>query len=296
MKKYLLILFFIPSIFFSQKYIILDSLQNFKIKKYTLQTKEIYNIDKKIEMYNIFVSENNILLFSILPDLETEPIRISAQENLQNWTPVHYENIIEDILTNGKLKDLVLKWNAENEPENKTMEYKLVKKHNGKYYVSRHCLTEFFSISNLKLPLVSKYGVINIKDQKVTIKQMQSSFKQQLPNDLFILDVRNENFLRDEDVKFAYRNYLSKEITVNNKQAYKFWTFDGWWNNDGYNIHRGIDRFLYIPNEGIVGGSYDFYFRLKPKISTNEYYTISTKKLWENIINDKIMIAKELHK
>lgn len=38
-----------------------------------------------------------------------------------------------------------------------------------------------------------------------------------------------------------------------------------WWAIDGYNVNRGIDRLIYIPNLGIVGGSYDFYFELKPR-------------------------------
>ena len=35
---------------------------------------------------------------------------------------------------------------------------------------------------------------------------------------------------------------------------YQFWTFDGWWVIDGYNVNRGIDRLIYIPNLGIVEG------------------------------------------
>ena len=176
----------------------------------------------------------------------------------------------------------------------KRQEYKLIKKEKGVYYVSKYCLTEFFNIANIKFPLISKYGVINIVDQKVTIKQMLESFEKQFPSKHFEMDVRTDDFLYDSDVAYSTKNYLSKEINLRIGKAYQFWTFDGWWIRDGYNLSRGIDRFLYIPNKGIVGGSFDFYFRLKPKNSTNEYFTLQDDILWENIINEKIMIAKEL--
>ncbi|QQQ30075.1 hypothetical protein [Chryseobacterium indoltheticum] len=108
------------------------------------------------------------------------------------------------------------------------------------------------------------------------------------------MDVRTGNYFRRLDNSYSFRNYLSKEFFIKKNKAYQFWTFDGWWAIDGYNEHRGIDRFLYIPDKGIVGGSYDFYFRLKPKISSNDYFTVSDYALWDNIINEKIMIAKEL--
>ena len=174
------------------------------------------------------------------------------------------------------------------------MDYKLVKKENGIYYVSKYCLTELFNISSIESPLISSYGVINIMDKKVSIQEMHTSFEKQFPSTEFILDIREGNFLRNLSVYYNYRNYLSKEITIKNEIAYQFWTFDGWWAQDGYNEHRGIDRFIYIPKKGIVGGSYDFYFRLKPKISSNKYFTASDNHLWTNIINEKVIIANEL--
>lgn len=170
-----------------------------------------------------------------------------------------------------------------------------MKKENENYYVSKMCLTEFFSISDIKFPLVSSYGTINIAEQKVTIQEMAKSFKQQFPEKNFIMDVRNGILNRQLDALYSFRNYLSKEYTIKGNKAYQFWTFDGWWTHDGYDEHRGIDRFLYIPDKGIVGGSYDFYFMFKPKISSNDYFTVSTSKLWNNIINEKIMVAKELN-
>ena len=293
MKIKILILLLIPTFLLSQKYFLLDSLKDYDIKEYTLETKDLYHIDKQINMYNVFVTNNHILLLSILPDLE-EQLIFEGRTKQQNWMSIDFESIKNQIFTNEQLITLASEWNEQNTPEKKTMGYKLIKKENGKYYVSKYCLTEFFKIVNIEMPLISSYGVINVEDQKVTIRQMQNSLRKQFPDKNFIMDVRENDFSRDLDVSYNYRNYLSKEITIKKNSAYQFWTFDGWWAQDGYNEHRGIDRFLYIPNKGIVGGSYDFYFRLKPKISSNGYYTIPDNILWENIINEKIMLAKEM--
>ncbi len=62
MKKILIILvIFFTHFVFGQKYILLDSLKT-KTKEYTLETKNLYNIDKQIEIYNVFIHEG-ILLF-----------------------------------------------------------------------------------------------------------------------------------------------------------------------------------------------------------------------------------------
>ena len=293
MKIKILLLLLIPTFLLSQKYFLLDSLKNYNIKEYTLETKEIYNIEKQINVYNVYITKNNILLISVLPDLEKN-ILSNLNYKDKNWVLINYEDFKNQIFSSEKLIQLASEWSTSNTPEKKTMEYKIIKKEKDSYYISKYCLTEFFKISNLEQPLISKYGVINILDTKLTIKQMQDSFKKQFPNTQFILDIRTDNFLYDSDVAYSTRNYLSKKVNIKKDIGYQFWTFDGWWVQDGYNVYRGIDRFLYIPNKGIVGGSYDFYFKLKPKISTDDYYTISNDKLWENIIDEKIMFAKEL--
>ena len=289
-----LLLIIIPSTFFSQKYILLDSIKKYNVKEYTLDTKDIYNVDKTINIYNVFMTKDIILLLSVLPALEKELIIIDAKQINNNWTTIDIEQIRNQILSDKQIYKLVDEWSTDNTTEKKTMDYKLVKKENGIYYVSKYCLTELFNISSIESPLISSYGVINIMDKKVSIQEMKTSFEKQFPSTEFILDIREENFLRNLSVYYNYRNYLSKEITIKNEIAYQFWTFDGWWAQDGYNEHRGIDRFIYIPKKGIVGGSYDFYFRLKPKISSNKYFTASDNHLWTNIINEKVIIANEL--
>ncbi|AZA80251.1 hypothetical protein EG347_12675 [Chryseobacterium sp. G0186] len=288
-------LLFIPYFVYSQEYFLLDSLKTrFRVNEYMLDTQEIYNIKKNINVYNVFVSKNSILLISVLPDLN-EKILPGMDERGQNWELIDYEKIKNKFFSKRKLQNMLQDWLINNSPDKKTIQYKLVKKQNENYYVSKMCLTEFFSISDLKFPLVSSYGTINIAEQKVTIQEMAENFKQQFPEKNFIMDVRNGILNKQLDALYSFRNYLSKEYTIKGNKAYQFWTFDGWWTHDGYNEHRGIDRFLYIPDKGIVGGSYDFYFMLKPKTSSNDYFTVSTSKLWDNIMNEKIMVAKELN-
>ncbi len=294
MKVILTITLLISNLFLAQEYFLLDDLKtNFKINEYTLDTKDLYNIQKDINVFNIFISKENILLLSVLPDLD-ENILPRTDERGNNWMIINYDKIKDKVFSKEKMLSMLSDWKMNNTSEKKTFQYKLIKKENGSYYVSKKCLTEFFSIANLESPLVSTYGTINISEKKVTIQQMEKSFKKQIPSQKFIMDPRDADLSKNIDIPYSFRNYLSKELLIKGEKAYQFWTFDGWWMQDGYDEHRGIDRFLYIPDKGIVGGSYDFYFKLKPKNSSNEYYTATNGLLWNNIINEKIMIAKEL--
>ncbi|WP_185155123.1 hypothetical protein [Chryseobacterium sp. c4a] len=294
-KPFLFILLFSFNLFFSQKYILLDDLKSkFPVHEYTLDTHELYDIKKDINVYNVFVSKSTILLITVLPDLN-EKVLPGLDERGKNWQIINFKDIKDRILSNDQIRSIATDWKISNVPEKKTLEYQLVKKENETYYISKMCLTELFSIGSLKFPLTSSYGTINTSEQKVTIKEMEASFKNQFPNKDFIMDPTVNNKIRLMDELYTVRNYFSKEYLIKGDKAYQFWTFDGWWEHDGYNEYRGIDRFLYIPNKGIVGGSYDFYFRKNSeRITSNSSFTVSDFKLWGNIINERIMTAKEL--
>lgn len=269
----------------SQEYILLDSLNNdFKVKEYTLKTKDIYSLDEEIKVYNIYLSKDAILLMTILPNFK-EKHKIYINDNHywdEKWEKVDFENIKNQLLSNGKINMLAHEWHFENNPNKKTFKYKLVKKINGQYYASRNTLTEYFSFQKFQYPLISSYGNLNTKESKVSIKEVRNAFMKHFPDEDFPMDFNDHRI--NTGLMLAKRNYLSKEFFLKGKKAYQFWTFDGWWSIDGYNEHKGIDRIVYIENEGIVGGSYDFYFS---KIETEV-------KLWSNIINEKVMIAQEL--
>jgi len=73
-----------------QKYILLDSLTaHYQIKQYTLETSP-YGVKNTIEMYNVFsegydleVGKGYIILFSVLPDLNTKT----------NWEVIDFDKI-----------------------------------------------------------------------------------------------------------------------------------------------------------------------------------------------------------
>ncbi|WP_275151444.1 hypothetical protein [Elizabethkingia meningoseptica] len=301
MKKILIILTIISICYsYGQKYIMLDSLsKKFKVKEYTLNTKALYGINKNIIVYNIFVDNKRILLLSILPELEenkTYKEGITDYEKLANvigkgslekkelyWKKINFDDIKNNIITISDINYITSEWEIANTPDKKTFSYSLVKRVGNDYYVPKNCLTEFFTIADVKPPLIAPYGTINISEPKTTIREIKEIFKNRFPNFPFPLDVNNIG-MRYLDVSFSLHNYFSKEYIIKGNKAYQFWTLDGWWYTDGLNEQRGIDRFVYIPGKGIVGGSYDFYFR---KLIVNSL-------LWDNIINEKIMIAEEL--
>ena len=119
------------------------------MKEYTLDTKDIYNVDKTIYMYNLFITKNNILLLSVLPDLEDQ-LFLNNETKLNNWERIDVEKIKDQILTDAQIVNIAYEWSLNNTPERKTMDYKLVKKERGVYYVSKYCLTELFNISSIE--------------------------------------------------------------------------------------------------------------------------------------------------
>lgn len=291
----------------AQKYIMLDSLAlKFKVNEFTLKTGSLYGVDKEINIYNVYFSPNNILLFSVLPsyqDGKKIPLNTIMYNKPENafgtvikepkindaWDRINISDIKENIISVSTIEnDIISEWGINITPENKTFQYQLVKNIDGNYYVSKKCLVEFFLINNSQYPIIAPYGTINTNEPKVSIKQMQESFKKQYPKDAFPLDIWEKSQSRGGDGVYTVRNYLSREYKIKNDNAYQFWTLDSWWSMHGDNHHRGIDRFVYIPEKGIVGGSYDFYFR-DPR-----GFRIADTVLWQNIINEKVMIAKEL--
>jgi|GEM_PF-2176088 len=93
MKIQILVILLIPSLFFCQEYFWEDDLKSqFKVNQFTLETEDIYTTKKDINIYNVFISENSILLLSILPDLD-EKILPKTNERGSNWEIINYDNI-----------------------------------------------------------------------------------------------------------------------------------------------------------------------------------------------------------
>ncbi|PSD43822.1 hypothetical protein C7E23_11930 [Elizabethkingia anophelis] len=87
----------------SQNVIELDSLTNLykgeilKINKFNLNTRDLYGIDKSIEMYNVFIDSEALLLISVLPDLNSK----------ENWTLVDINSIKDKVLTRSQTKSFI---------------------------------------------------------------------------------------------------------------------------------------------------------------------------------------------
>ena len=130
----------------AQKYILLDSLET-KPKEYTLRTNELYGIDKKITIYNVFSSSNMIVLFTVLPQYEakiyktentdyeklaniigTTKIEKQKKEDI-NWEKVDYDKIKDKVKEVWNIEsDMTSEWGWDITPEKKTFEYQVVKK------------------------------------------------------------------------------------------------------------------------------------------------------------------------
>ncbi|MCL1680836.1 hypothetical protein M2T92_17495 [Elizabethkingia miricola] len=267
-----------------------SKIQNYKTSSYTMNTKELYGIDKKIEINNVLIKNYKgedwgILLITALPDLKGN----------NDWVKVRYDLIKDKIIKNPTIKDVSFKNSLDAHEENvmKTLNYGIVKKIGNDYFIPNHCLMEYFTVASYNYPLVStNRTTINIKENFVTIKEMSELYKETFSSDRepFPLDMSNFAFELVGINPDLIRYYHSKNYKIKNEDAYQFWTLNAWIVRDGYNTQRGIDRFVYIPGKGIVGGSYDFYFEFNSGRGT----IIPFKSFWNLILNEKIMIAEEL--
>ena len=269
----------------SQKYVFLNDLtSNFKVTEFTLKTQTLYELDNEIKIYNVFLSENYILLFSVLPDIGSS----------ENWVKTEESAFKNKLISKNKILSFAHNWMEENKPNKKTFEFNIVKKLDGEFYVSKVCLTELFKIQKTDYPIISSYGTININEERFKIRQMKVLFEKQFPNEYFILDPRNHSNINNLDISYMKKYYISKVFRIKKQKAYQFWTLDNWKIQDGYNVERGIDRFVFTEKFGIIGGSYDFYFEHKPKNFPNNYYFVDKELLWSNIYKEKVMVAQEL--
>ncbi|WP_143054017.1 hypothetical protein [Parapedobacter koreensis] len=247
--------------------------------RYTLNTDDLYGVDETVELYNTFLLDSQVLVvFSVLPDFESK----------QNWKQVDIETIRDQIVPERTFYDLMReKSYTEASSAKKSMGYTLLKVVDGKYFASTYCLFEFFVIRNYPDVFNTVYGMINTGQKYFTIAEMLDLYNRNNIDHGFPLDIiAGPKVMRDREL--LQREYLSKSLDINGEKAYQFWTFTDWNVSDGWNVHRGIDRFIYIPNRGIVAGSYDFYFRFK---NPRDY---SEEEWRQDILKEKVMLAEEL--
>lgn len=281
-----------------KKYIMVDMLdsldkrdERYSLNRYTLKTKELYGVDETIELYNVHLS--GLILFSVLPDFTGN----------ENWSEVTLADIRNEVFDERTFRSTMEKHIlSESSTDKKTMQYSLVKTDDGKYFKSNFCLAEFFFMDDYPSLFNVPFGTINIQQDLLSIRQMMDVYWDSLnipEHWSFPLDVRQlGGTLLLPNRRLLQREYLSRELDIKDEPAYQFWTFTDWNSHDTYNLHRGIDRFIYMPGKGIVGGSYDFYFLFEENwgfIEKGRDRHAKTKdELWENILEEKVMLAEEL--
>lgn len=284
-------------------FIIPDQPEGYTIDRYKLSTDKLYGAKETVALFTLTFSDSrkavdtdkpdpntdlNLILLSVLPDLDGN----------SDWTEINIDTVKNNIITSGHLRNL---FNLSTFSEfDKTYgaktkyfdEYQIIKKIDSKYFVSKHCLLQFYAVRNRPSIFQNSFGTINIEQEPIKIPEMETIFKKRYPGFIFPpysigetpYSYRNAsfNFLRDR------KEYLSKVIKLkNNDLAYQFWTYTNWHQHDDeYEIDRGIDRFVYLPGKGIIGGSFDFYFYFHRKKLPIKY-----ADFMNNIKEEKVMIA-----
>lgn len=155
----------------NKKYIslaMLDSL--YDVNRFTLNTMELYGVDETIELYSVRIAR--IALFSVLPDFTNET----------NWKELPFEAIQDHLFSDRDFNRLVRGSDLSRASKTKSMEFRLVKEENGRYWVSRVCLLELFSpndYSSDKHPSIFnvRQGTLNTKQSLIGIGDMMAVFE-----------------------------------------------------------------------------------------------------------------------
>ena len=155
-------------------------------------------------------------------------------------------------------------------------------------------MCEYFEIVNYSPEIyISGRNIVNLGQRPVTYQDFRKAYKES-----FNYYNPMEALAYSGGINIIIHNgifqhiYLSSIEEKEGKNIYHFWTFDDWHICKGYNWHRGIDRFVYTPEMGIVGGSYDFYFDRFLGYCGGRSHSNRTE--FKRTVGRKIMWAKEL--
>ncbi|MFD2599488.1 hypothetical protein ACFSQ3_11040 [Sphingobacterium corticis] len=274
-----------------EKYFVLDDEHSsYDIKSYTLDTKDLYALNSKVEIFNIFPKyktntrdNREIILFSVLPEVTS----------MKLWEKIDLAEIVVDTISFKDLlaiKQLSLYelYSGTYDEHNKFFnKYKLVVKRNGQHYAAYNTLLQFYALRDKPDIFNSVWGTINTEQTPVSLKSVADYYKS-IKCDFPLLSYfeRYSTFDRLRDRK----EFLSRKIKIGNLNAYQFWSLTDWhMPSHAYEVDRGIDRFVYIPGKGIVGGSFDFYFYYHRNI-----INLSMAKFRDNIYSERVMIVNGL--
>lgn len=270
------------------KYFILNLQSNdYKVNTVKLNSKALYDIDSDIELFNVLFKDR-LILFSVLPTKKP-------------WGEIDTNAIKSQLVSSKALLDI---FQIDNRPFVNMAWYPsipvkrnnilLIVKRNGKCLVAEYCISEYFRIVNgfTLFPNQMPPCDINVLAKPLSIKSFENDYKRisgfYSPNPAY--SPNTELF----DVRLMLGNFerptlfFSKKILHKGMEAYRFWLYDSWYVTDGPNEHRGIDRFLYVKDVGILGGSYDFWF--ERSLKGDDY-----KKLFSNYMDESVMYPTEIN-
>ncbi|WP_312788996.1 hypothetical protein [Sphingobacterium sp.] len=285
-----------------RKYVLLNGKNDtvaYNKSHFLLNTKNLYKVDYNVEIFNFQFPENegrnkNLILFSVLPDVITG----------QGWVEIKDQNIIGNLLDIETLKEEIFAPGfglGDSEYVNSQKffdEFLAVKKSGEKYFYAPNTLLEKFTIVSFENTFPSVYGYLNLKQPRIALKEYLELFKKSFPNELSPFEF--DKSVVGGSYRFGWRlwkEYLSKEVKTSAGTAYQFWTIGSSNGADYYDWTKGVNRFLYHPTIGIIGGSYDFYFM---DYVGNGYELIRQQKPlnnltdaeWnQNILDENIMTA-----
>lgn len=251
-----------------------------------LNTTKVYNKNLEITLYNLKYDQNSLILFSVLPT-----------KNRQSWRKIEFQGFQSQLMTVNELKEtlqagfeIYKNSGGYNDEHIKREDIRLIIKKNNKYFVSENCITEYFKIITqpLLFPNLMGNAFINIKAPTISVKEFEDKYKaiykRYSPNSLLSTKLLGSTALHRPLEKPLL--FISASFRLFGYEAYKFWQFTDWPVVDGNNFKRGIDRFVFIPEIGIVGGSFDAWFLTDKSMSSMLDNYMDEVVILPNSIND----------
>lgn len=265
-------------------YFLLDTKSDtYTVDSVTLSAKQLYNLPVEVELYNLRYKDR-LLLFSVLP-AKLKWIEIDENELKSGLIDFKALDQLFERSLQGSLKA-----EYSNADRIKREDIKIVLTKNGKYLAANFCISEYFVIVNNPLLFPNQMGeaFINIKSPLLSVKDFEILFKQTFkknsPNAI------GDSYHNMMSYPFFVKplNFLSGTTTILAKKAYRFWHYSDWSIIDGYNTQRGAERFLYVPELGIIAGSYDFYF-------AKHVNSLVYEKFMDNYLSERMMYPTSIN-
>lgn len=273
---------------------------DYKITHFNLSAKELYGVEKHVEIFNVLPLLNEdprqnsqinkqksryLFTFSVLPVFDSTSNWISYSKKPTNLVSLSFNDLLN--LGNRSIQ--------QNQALKTADRYALLLKKDNKYYTSKSSFLQIFYVRDYPAEFSVPHNVIDTNQTFLTVRAMKEIYEKEFKGGEFPLLPNVDS--RDFDSQKLERFYLSKKIPLGQVEGYQFWTFAPWGGvMDDVEWQRGIDRFVYVSNKGIVGGSYDFYFKdsLPKQYPPLARRNINMLEFKNNILDEKIMLGREI--